>query len=141
MKKAKKPSYARLIPLAKGRMVGLREAGMERKEIAKRVKKKDGSTPALLAVDGILQRFKEDPKWDGLEQRTAGGRPLDLTPHQVAKIKNILLKDVGKHVVSATHVKRNLKELRRIPYRTTQRTYQRLGYSYLSRRGKAAIGE
>ena len=43
MKKAKKLSYARLSPLAKGRMVGLREAGMERSEIAKRVKKKDGS--------------------------------------------------------------------------------------------------
>jgi len=34
-------SFARLSPLAKGRIIGLREAGVKRPEIRKRVKKKD----------------------------------------------------------------------------------------------------
>jgi hypothetical protein len=87
-----------------------------------------------------LDRYSEDPKWDGLEERTAGGRPRDLTKQQAAKVRKILLRDVGKHVVSATHIKRNAPELRRIPDRTIQRTFHRLGYNYLYRRGKQAIG-
>ena len=124
------PSYARLSPLAKGRIVGLREADTPRDDILKLVRKKDGKAPSLHTVDAVLERFRADPEWDGLEERTAGGRPQDLTSKQTAKIKQILLNDVGKHVVSATHVKRNLTELRHIPDRTIQRTFQRLGYSY-----------
>ena len=107
----KKPSYARLSPLAKGRVIGLREAGTERQEIRKKVLKKDGKKPSIGTVDGILARFEEDPDWDGCEDRTAGGRPRLLTPEQEARIKNILLKDVGRYVVSATYVKRILKDL------------------------------
>ena len=67
MKTPKKPSFARLSPLAKGRIVGMRETGMERKAIRLKVKKKDGRPPALRGVDEVLQRFKEDPNWDGVE--------------------------------------------------------------------------
>ena len=135
----KKPSYARLSPLAKGRVIGLREAGTERQEIRKKVLKKDGKKPSIGTVDGILARFEEDPDWDGCEDRTAGGRPRLLTPEQEARIKNILLKDVGRYVVSATYVKRILKDLRTVPERTIQRTFHRLGYAYLYRRGKSAV--
>ena len=121
--------------------MGLREADTPRDDILKLVRKKDGKAPSLHTVDAVLERFRADPEWDGLEERTAGGRPQDLTSKQTAKIKQILLNDVGKHVVSATHVKRNLTELRHIPDRTIQRTFQRLGYSYLHRRGKASIGD
>ena len=41
----KKPSFARLSPLAKGRVIGLGEAGTERKDIAERVKKMTASHP------------------------------------------------------------------------------------------------
>jgi len=88
----------------------------------------------------VLRRFEDDPEWDGTEERTAGGRPRELTSQQESKIKKILLRDVGRHVVSATHVKRILVELRRVPDRTIQRTFNRLGYAYLYRRGKQAIG-
>ena len=67
MKKPKTPSLARLSPLAKGRIVGLREAGTERDDSVKQVRKKDGKSPLLKAVDKVLQRFEEDPEWDGLE--------------------------------------------------------------------------
>ena len=69
----KQPSFARLSPLAKGRIIGLREAGTERSDIVKQVKKKDGSAPCLRTVDTVLGRFEEDPEWDGVEDRTAGG--------------------------------------------------------------------
>ena len=38
------PSYARLSPLSKGRIVGLREAGTPRDDIVEVVRKKDGKT-------------------------------------------------------------------------------------------------
>jgi hypothetical protein len=79
----KKPSFARLSPLAKGRVIGLREAGTERKDIAERVKKNDGKSPSIVTVDSVLERFKEEPDWDGLEDRDAGGRPRDLTSQQL----------------------------------------------------------
>ena len=141
LKGCMKSSHARLSPLAKGRIIGMREKGAERGEIAKTVKKKDGASPSLTTVDNVLERFKEDPEWDGREERTAGGRPRDVTDKQMERIRTILLRDVGKHVVSAAYVKRLLVELRRVPDRTIQRCFHRLGYSYLRRRGKQAIGE
>lgn len=127
--------------MAKGRIVGLRQAGTGRLEIKRKVKKKDGKPPSLQTIDGVLQRFEEDPEWDGCEDRTAGGRPRRVTPQQEAKIRKILMRDVGKHVVTATYVKRLMKEIRRVPDRTIQRTFHRLGYAFLYRRGKAAIGD
>ena len=79
------PSYARLSPLAKGRIVGLREADTPRDDILKLVRKKDGKAPSLHTVDAVLERFRADPEWDGLEERTAGGRPQDLTPKPYAE--------------------------------------------------------
>ena len=137
----KETSYARLSPLAKGRIIGMREKGAERGEIAKKVKKTDGASPSIKTVDDVLARFEEDPEWDGTEDRTAGGRPRDVTEKQLEKIQNILLMEVGKHVVSAAYVKRILKELRHVPDRTIQRSFRRLGYSYLYRRRKQAIGD
>ena len=116
-------------------MSGMREKGAERAEIAGVVKKKDGAFPPVQTVDGILQRFKDEPDLDGTEDRTAGGRPRDVAAEQLQSIRKILLRDVGKHVVSATHVKRILRQLRHVPDRTIQRCFQRLGYSYLRRRG------
>ena len=136
-----KASFARLSPLAKDRICGMREAGWKRADISKQVKKNDGKRPCLQAVDGVLKKFEEDPEWDGCEERTEGGRPRDLTQQQEKKIRDILLRDVGRKIVSATSVKRSLPELRRVADRTIQRTFQRLGFAYKYRRKKAAIGE
>ena len=118
----KTPSYARLTPLAKGRIIGLREKGAGRKEIASKVLKKDGSQSSLKTIDNVLSRFADDPEWDGCEDRTAGGRPRVLTAQQEARIKDILRKDVGRYVVSAARVNRFLKDLCGVPGRTIQRT-------------------
>ena len=121
MKKPKAPSYARLNPLAKGRIVGLREAGTRRDDIAKMAKQKDGSSPSLITVDTVLQQFEADPQWY-VEDRTAGGRPRNVTTVQTAKIKKILLRDVGKFVVSATHVGTYLGRHRWVRYMNSRRT-------------------
>ena len=122
MKKPKAPSYARLSPLAKGRIVGLREAGTRRDDIAKIVKKKNDSSPSLITADTVLQQFEADPQWSGVEDRTAGGRPQDGTTVQAAKIKKILLRDVGKFVVSATHLGTYLSRHRWVRYMNSRRT-------------------
>ena len=70
MKKTKNPSFARLSPLAKGRIIGLRQAGTKRGDIIKQVRKKVGQPPSLTTVDDVLERFKDDPEWDGVEDRT-----------------------------------------------------------------------
>ena len=82
--------------MAKGRIIGLRQAGTRRHEIKKKVKKTDGKSPSLQAIDGVLQRFEDDPEWDGCEDRSAGGRPRELTGKQEAQIRKILVRDVGK---------------------------------------------
>ena len=60
---------------------------------------------------------------------------------QEQQIQKILLEDVGKFVVSASYIKRKIISIRHIPDRTIQRTFARLGYAYLYRRAKAAIGD
>ena len=119
----------------------MRQEGAKREDIALEVQRKDGSSPSLCTVDAVVARFEKDPEWDGCEERTAGGRPRTLTEEQLKKIHTILLRDVGKQVVSASYVKRLLKELRLVPDKTIQRSFLRLGYSYLYRRGKQAIGD
>jgi len=122
-------------------MIGMRDAGAKRGDILKKVKKKDGKAASLRALTKVFARFAEEPDWDGVEDRTAGGRPRDLTATQETQIKKILLRDVGKHVVSASYVKRKLPDIRNVADRTLQRTFYRLGYAYLYRRGKQAIGD
>ena len=53
MQLMKGSSLSRLSPLAKGRIVGLREAGMERRHIRTKVKKKDGKKPSLRTIDNV----------------------------------------------------------------------------------------
>ena len=90
-------------------MSGMREKGAERAEIAGVVKKKDGTSPSVQTVDSILQRLKEAPEGNGREDRIAGGRPRDVAAKQLKSIRRSLLRDVGKHVGSATYVKRMLR--------------------------------
>jgi hypothetical protein len=82
MKKFTKASFARLSPWAKGRIIGMRQEGAKREDIALEVQRKDGSSPSLCTVDAVVARFEKDPEWDGCEERTAGGPSASkhLTP-------------------------------------------------------------
>ena len=105
-----------------------------------KVRKTDGTPPTLKSVDQILAHFAEDSEWDG-ENSSAGGRPRLLTAEQEQEVKKILVRDVGKFVVTARYVKKKLTKLRSVRDHTIVRTFSRLGYSYRDRRRKPAIAD
>jgi hypothetical protein len=53
----KGPSFARLTPWAKGRIIGERDRGVSRPEIRRSVRKRDGSKPLLTAIDNAFWAF------------------------------------------------------------------------------------
>ena len=127
-KKSRSISYARLSTLAKGRILGLLEAGTPQADVVKAVRKKDGSFPSSRAVRAVRDQFRKDPSWEG-EPSRSGGRPRELTAQQEKKLKALLLREVGRVHVTATYAKRKLPELRDCSDKLIQRTFQRLGYS------------
>jgi hypothetical protein len=138
LKKPAAATYARLSPLARGRIIGMREAGAERSVVADTVRKTDGSPADLKAISYTYKRFKEDPEYDGTDS-SAGGRPRQLTNDQEKAVHEILLRDVGKVKVTARYIKRCLPDLRECLDKTIQRTFARLGYSHRVRRKKSAV--
>ena len=63
--------------------------GATREKIREKARKSDGTKPSLNAVDGVLERFNEEPEWDGGDS-AAGGRKRVLTPKQEKDILKIL---------------------------------------------------
>ena len=61
-----KRSFSRLDPFVRGQIVGMRAAGAKREDIAKTVKKKDGRSPTIRAVDAVLAKHAGDPQWHAL---------------------------------------------------------------------------
>ena len=133
-----KMTFARLSPAARNRIIGMRIAGAPRDTIRKTIRKSDGSTASLRAIDGVWDKFQQTPDWEGTDS-AAGGRPRALSLKQEQAVLKILIVDVGKFVVSARYVKKKLPELRSFHNRTITRTFTRLGYAYRDRRRKAAI--
>ena len=72
-----KRSFSRLDPFVRGQIVGMRAAGAKREDIVKKVKKKDGRSPTIRAVDAVLAKHACDPQWHGGDS-SAGGRPRPL---------------------------------------------------------------
>ena len=131
-------SFERLTPAARNRIIGMSLAGAPRADMRDKVRKTDGRPPSLRAVDGILARFAADPQWDGSDS-SAGGRPRQLSPAQEKQILRILVRDVGKFVVTARYVKKKLRSTRGVRDDVIRETFRRLGYGYRDRRGKRAI--
>ena len=94
----KNTTFARLTPAARNRIIGMRLAGAERQRIRDTIRKSDGSSPCLQAVDAVLAHHQADPVWDG-SNSVAGGRPRSLEPKMEKVILRILQRDVGKFVV------------------------------------------
>ena len=115
-------------------------AGGSRDVMRDKVRKTDGTSPSLRAVEDILAHFAEDPEWEG-GRSFAGGQPRVLTPEQGKGIKWILERGVWKFLVTAGYVKKKLPELRKVRDEVVQQTFHRLGYAYLDRRRKAAIAD
>ena len=129
-------TFARFTPAARNRIIGMRLAGAGREKIRDTIRKTDGNKANIRAVDEVLSNYEQDPEYDG-ENVASGGRPRSLTTHQEQAILRVLMRDVGKFVVTARYVKKVLPALRRIPDKTIQRTFDRLEYAYRDRRRKA----
>lgn len=67
-----KRSFSRLDPFVRGQIVGMRAAGAKREDIVKKVKKKDGRSPTIRAVDAVLAKHACDPQWHGGDSSAAG---------------------------------------------------------------------
>ena len=104
-------SVARLSVLAKGRTIGLREAGAARDEVVRNVLKSDGPSPTLKTIVEIYARYLADPEWDG-EASRASDRPRQLTEADEQKVLQVLVRDAGKVKVIARHVKKCFPHMR-----------------------------
>ena len=106
-------TFARLDAFAHGQIVGLRQAGKERGVIQKFVKTRDGSHPALRAVDAVLRKKRDHPQWRGDDSR-AGGRPRALTSKQVKELVALVFAERGKAVVTVPYCCKRLPFLREV---------------------------
>jgi len=131
-------STARFDAFARGEIVGMRRAGASREEIRKAITKKDGSTPSLRAVAGVLAKQAEEPEWRG-EDSAAGGRPRHLTPAQEKVVERLVFKERGQAKVTVPYCRKRLPFLRDVSKDTARRTLYRAGLAWLRRRKKAAV--
>ena len=65
--------YARFSTFARGQIVGMRMEGAKREKIRKKIKKKNGRTANLRAIDDVLAHARVDLSWEGGDS-SAGGR-------------------------------------------------------------------
>ena len=135
-----KMTFARFTPAARNRTIGIRLAGAERENIRNTILKSDGQKGNLRAIDQVLSNYEQDPDYDA-NNISSGGRPRSLTVEQEHAVLKVLMRDVGKFVVTARYVKKKLLGMRLIPDKTIQRTFDRLGYAYRDRRRKAIIDD
>ena len=133
-------SFARFSPFARGRIVGMAEAGAPRKSIRDTVRKKDGKKTNLRAIDGVLAHARKDSAWNGGDSR-GGGRPQELAASEVLKLRKLMQDEVGLAKVTVSYCKKRLPFLRRLSKECVRRTLLRLGYAWRLRRGKAAIAK
>ncbi len=133
-----KATFSRLDAFARGQICGMRAAGTARRSIRKTVKKTDGTSPTLRAVDGVLAMKKADPEWRG-EPSRAGGRPRALTKAQTKELLNLVFAERGKAKVTASYCRKRLPFLREVSADTVRRELYHAGLAWLRRRRKTSV--
>ncbi len=130
--------YARLDAFTRGQIWGLRQAGKDRPQIRRLVKKKDGKHPTLRTVDNVLSKKKGDPSWHG-ENSSAGGRTPSLSAKEIRELTSLVFKERGKAVVTAPYCMKRLPFLRDVTKQTVRNALHAAGLAWLRRRQKAAV--
>ncbi len=133
-------STARFTLFARGRIVGKAEEGARRNNIRKEVLKKDGTRANIRAIDGVLQRARSDPDWQG-DDSVAGGRPQELSIKEQRQVAKLIHEEVGLAKLNIPYLKKRLPFLRRCSKECVRQTLKRMGFVWRLRRGKAAIGK
>jgi hypothetical protein len=140
MGKGLKRSYARLGAFAKGVAHGLSLAGWKLRDIARKVKKTDGTSPSHEAVRGALAEVAaEGPDWAAAEKTHAGGGPRSTTPALDKQIRALVFKNRGKVKATVKLVRKKLKAARKVSKRTVGRRLEEAGLAWMNRRKKTIL--
>ena len=138
----KKPAskFVRLTPFQRGMIFMGFLAGMTQPEIAEEVHKRDGSSPSVQAVSDNIAHAQANggAMWSG-QLESGSGRPRETTTKLDKAITKFVFKRRGSIKVTATVVRRFVKESRRVSVRTIQRRLEEAGLRYLRRRQKYLV--
>ena len=113
-------------------------AGAGPAQIVKKVRKPDKAPLKPRNVRKIVQKFKENPDWDGSREEGTGPTPI-LTDSDKKKIMKIVIKHRGKEVVTIGLIKKMLRHLRDVSDRTISRALHEAGLAWLRRRRERAL--
>ena len=138
----KKPAskFLRLTPFQRGMIFMGFLTGMTQPEIAAEVQKTDGSNPTAQAVSDTISHAQANggAMWNG-QLQSGAGRPRESTTKLDKAITKFVFKRRGSIKVTATVVRRFVKESRGLSVRTIQRRIADAGLRYLRRRQKYLI--
>ena len=130
-------SFARYV-FARGKIVGMAEAGARRVDIAKQVLNTDGQPGHLRAVDAILAHARADPACAGTNS-SAGGRRRELSPSEETQLQRFLEAEVGVSRVTIPFCRKRLPFLRRLSEESVRLALRRLGLAWRLRRCRTAV--
>ena len=133
-------SFARLSAFARGVVWGLHVAGWSQRDIAKTVRKTDGTAPTFFAAGKAIAAAKKkgSRKWTAKEE-SAGGRPSKTTTALDKKIKDLVFRYRGRVLVTVAFIKKRLRAARKVTSRTLQRRLCDAGLAWLHRRRKTLV--
>ena len=141
VKKTKTTSYQRLTPYLRGAIFAFAIAGFTLMEIQEEVRKPDGTAPCLQSISDTVARSTSQGgfDWDGESSSTSRGRPRVTTTSLDKKIVKFVFQHRGRARVTASFVKKKLKETRKLSTRTLQKRLEQAGLAYLRRRRKSIV--
>lgn len=129
-------SFSRLDAFARGQIVALGNEGLPPTQIARKVRKKDGTRPQLRAVQKTIAKAKAEPRWRGENAAGGPGRQPTLTGAQQKKLVDLVFKERGSKVVCIKYCRQRLPFLRNLSRWTISRALRRAGLAWLRRRCK-----
>ena len=113
-------------------------AGAGPAQTVKKMKKPDKVLLKPRSVRKIVQKFTENPNWDGSREEGTGPIPI-LTDEDKKRTVKIVIKHRGKEVVTTGPIKKTLRDLRDVSDRTISRALHEAGLAWRRRRRERAV--
>jgi hypothetical protein len=121
---------------------GMHRAGASRADIIAEVKKADKAPVGARAVDAVIARMEEEPRWRGTDPgpgETDRGRPSELDDADRKAIKKVVFDHNAEACVTTRFIRRKLKYLRHVSRWCISRALEVAGLAWLSRRLKRVL--
>ena len=129
---------ARLTPFEVGQVKAHAYHGLGAADIARIVKKSDGSAPSEQGIANVLHRLVEEPAWRG-ERKGGSGRPR-ATPASLDKdIVREVFRRRGTCKVTVAYLQRKFPAARRVSRSCLEARLHEAGLQYLRRRQKSLV--